>query len=421
MQKKLMAVAVAGALALPVIAAAQSSVTISGRATYEYGRGEQGTGLPNTDYADTPGGSAIRFAGQESLGGGMTAWFQCETSMDIRGLDQIGLCSRNSAVGFRGGFGNVFFGRWDTPFKRVMNHGTVGAEETGLLGTSFLGFGGSGGASATGQNTGNNNNELLGETPQRQRWKRRENCGVAYDTPNFGGFQVMGMVTCGNAAWDNGTTDANNNQKPRVWSIGGQYVNGPLAIGLGYERHNDMGTGATGVGGSGPTPGTVPDQDDKGWGVGISYGFMNGNLLVGFNYLRREWETGTIGTVANTETKKDTYGIGVDWRLPGPHQLQFQYQNARDSKGNGRTIGGNGGAMGCGVTIAGAISCSDTGAEQFSIAYQYHFSKRTTIKFGWVRLENDDRSNAVRTGNSPAGQPLGTDQDSYAFLIKHNF
>src|SRR5262245_35573903 len=237
MQKKLMAVAVAGALAVPVIAAAQSSVTISGRATYEYGYGDQGGGRSNTDYADTPGGSALRFAGQEALGGGMTAWFQCETSMDIRGMDQIGLCSRNSAVGFRGGFGNIFFGRWDTPFKRVMNHGTVGAEETGLLGTSFLGFGGSGGA-ATGLG---NNNELLGETQQRQRWKRRETCMTTYDTPNFGGFQVFGAVTCGNQNADLALTSAENNDKPRTWSIGGQYVNGPLAIGVGYEEHKDMG------------------------------------------------------------------------------------------------------------------------------------------------------------------------------------
>jgi predicted porin len=419
MQKKLLAVAVAGALAVPVIAAAQSSVTISGRVTYEYGHGDSSSG-PSTDYADTPGGSNIRFAGQEALGGGMTAWFQCETSADIRGMDQIGLCSRNSAVGFRGGFGNVFAGRWDTPFKRVMNQGTVGAEETGLLGTSYLAFGGSGGAATSDQGTGNNNNALLGETPQRQRFKRRENCFIGYDSPNFGGFQVMGGFTCGNAAFDNGTTDANNNQKPRVWSIGGQYVAGPLAIGIGYEKHQDMGTGPIGVGGSGPTPTTVPDLDDQGYGLGISYGFMNGNLLVGFNWLRREWETGTIGAFANTETKKDSYSIGVDWRLPGPHQLQFQYQWAGDSKGNGRTIGGNGGATGCGVAIAGSTGCGDTGADQYSIAYQYHLSKRTTAKVGWVRISNDSRSNSVRTGNSPA-QPLGTDQDSYAFLVKHNF
>jgi predicted porin len=401
MQKKLIAVAVAGALAVPVIAAAQSSVTISGRATYEYGHGDQGAGRDNIDYADTPGGSAIRFAGQEALGGGMTAWFQCETSMDIRGLDQIGLCSRNSAVGFRGGFGNIYFGRWDTPFKRVMNHGTVGAEETGLLGTSFLGFGGSGGSSASQDGQ---------ESQQRQRWKRRETCMTTYDTPNFGGFQVMGAFTCGNTPSDfdggNGLVSGQANQKPRVLSIGGQYVNGPLAIGIGYEKHKEFGAHA--IGGS--------DLDDKGYGAGISYGFLNGNVLVGVNYLRREWET-----TAATETKKDTYGIGVDWRLPGPHQIQLQYQKAKDSKGNGLSIGGNGGAMGCGVLIAGSIGCHDTGADQISIAYQYHFSKRTTIKFGYTKLDNDSRSNSIRVGNAASTLALGENLDSYAFLIKHNF
>lgn len=402
MQKKLLAVAVAGALAVPVIAAAQSSVTISGRVTYEYGFADQGDGRENVDYADTPGGSAIRFAGQEALGGGMTAWFQCETSADIRGIDQVGLCSRNSAVGFRGGFGNIYAGRWDTPFKRAVNHGTVGAEETGILGTSFLGFGGSGGASAA---------QPAAETQQRQRWKRRETCIITYDTPNFGGFQVMGGFTCGNTPADQGLVDGQPNQKPRVLSLGGQYVAGPLAIGLGYEEHKEFGTNVPGA----------AELDDKGYGVGISYGFMNGNLLVGFNYLRREWETGTVGGIAGTETKKDTFGIGVDWRLAGPHQLQFQYQWANDSKGNGGTIGGNGGANGCGVLINGTIGCNDTGAEQFSIAYQYHFSKRTTIKLGYTKTDNDSRSNAVRVGNTASLLNFGENVDSYGFLVKHNF
>ena len=414
MQKKLLAVAVAGALAAPVIAAAQSSVTLSGRATYEYGIGDQGHGRKNVDYADTPGGSALRVAGQESLGGGLTAWFQCETSMDIRGFDQIGLCSRNSAVGFRGGFGNIFFGRWDTPFKRVMNHGTVGAEETGLLGTSFLAFGGSGGATTS----LGNNNELLGESMQRQRWKRRETCMTNYETPDFAGFKVMGGFTCGNAKADNAFVNGQGNDTPRVLSIGGQYVNGPLSIGLGYEKHKEFGS-VSSIG--------TPNLDDKGWGIGVSYGFLNGNVLVGFNWLRREWETGTVGGNTNTETKKDTWGIGVDWRLPGPHQIQFQYQKARDSKGNGGSIGGNGGATGCGVLVNGSTGCNDTGADQISIAYQYHFSKRTTIKLGYTRVDNDARTNSVRIGNTAAllatadGGSLGQNVDAWAFLIKHNF
>ena len=69
-------------------------------------------------------------------------------------MDQTGFCTRNSAIGLKGAFGNVRFGRWDTPMKRALNVGTVGATETGLLGMSFMAFGGSGGADATNSNDG---------------------------------------------------------------------------------------------------------------------------------------------------------------------------------------------------------------------------------------------------------------------------
>jgi len=116
MEKKLMVLAVAGALAMPAVAfAAASSVQISGRLTYEYGHSSQGNNRPSADIADNPGGSMLRLSGVENLGGGVSAWFQCETSTDVRALDMNdtpqGFCSRNSAIGLKGGFGNVHFGK----------------------------------------------------------------------------------------------------------------------------------------------------------------------------------------------------------------------------------------------------------------------------------------------------------------------
>ena len=109
MQKRLLVAAVAGALAAPgmVLAAgagAGSTVQIYGQAEWEHGYLDQGSGRPKVDYQETTG-SYLGFRGTEALGGGMSAWFQCETTMDIRGIDQTGLCSRNSGLGFRGGFG----------------------------------------------------------------------------------------------------------------------------------------------------------------------------------------------------------------------------------------------------------------------------------------------------------------------------
>jgi len=138
MNKKLMAVAVAGAFVTPALVFAQTAtVQVYGKATVEYGYADQGSGRPDTDIFQTPGGSSVGFKGQEQLGGGLSAWFQCESSADIRGMNQDGFCGRNSAIGLKGGWGNVFFGRWDTPFKRA-TIGMVGAGDTGLLGGAFL-------------------------------------------------------------------------------------------------------------------------------------------------------------------------------------------------------------------------------------------------------------------------------------------
>ena len=151
MNKKLMAAAVAGAFVAPALVYAQNAtVQVYGRANVEYGYVDQGTGKINTDMFQTPGGSAVGFKGQEQLGGGLSAWFQCETSADVRGLNQDGWCSRNSAIGMRGVWGNVYFGKWDTPFKRAGSVGTVGTGETGVQGASFLSFGNSTGGGAIG-------------------------------------------------------------------------------------------------------------------------------------------------------------------------------------------------------------------------------------------------------------------------------
>lgn len=398
MQRKLMAVAVAGALAVPAAVYAQSTVQIYGRITYEYGHADQGQNRNSVDAADNPGGSAIGFKGTENLGGGLSAWFQCESSADVRSFDQTGFCTRNSAVGLRGGFGNLFFGKWDTPFKRAMGLGTVGAEETGILGMSFIGFGGSGGGSAV---NGNLNQTAHGESQQRQRWKRREACLTTYDSPNMSGFMVSCAFSCGNNPADAGLTNADRNQKPRVISLAAMYSAGPFGVGAAWEKHKEF--GATNAAG---------DLDDKGWGLGASYTF-GGRFKVGATYLHRKWET-----APGAETKKAVWVIGVDAQLGGPHSVHAQYAKAGDSKGNGGAIGGNGGA---------AAPGADTGADAFSLAYQYAFSKRTTIRLGYVRVDNDRNSNSVRIGgtepllNTANGGALGQNVDGYAFLIKHNF
>src|SRR5690606_31754648 len=104
-----------------------------------------------------------------------------------------------------------------------------------------------------------------------------------YETPRWGGFQVMGAFSAGNRANELPALDSDNNPRPRVISVGATYVNGPLGIGLAYERHNQFGAfqGA---------PGVTQELDDDAWGIAASYRF--GPVRVGGTFLKSEYETG---------------------------------------------------------------------------------------------------------------------------------
>ena len=80
MQKKLLTVAVAGALAVPVTALAQSSVEVYGTINmafglFKYSEGTAAATAPSVSKWDvSQGASNYGLRGRESLGGGLTAW-----------------------------------------------------------------------------------------------------------------------------------------------------------------------------------------------------------------------------------------------------------------------------------------------------------------------------------------------------------
>jgi predicted porin len=383
MQKKLIAVAVAGALGVPAVAFAQTStVTISGRAYMEYGyvntgaprAGGAGTEIINVDSMQTPG-SNISFQGEEKLGGNLSAWFKCESTADWRGRDSgDGWCQRNSAVGFKGDFGNIFFGNWDTPFKRARV--TTGSNETGHFGTSTL-LTGHSTTTADGANAG--------------LFARRHNNMTTYDSPNFSGFQVMAAMDALNSQTATPETAIAN--KPRIYSLAGKYENGPLLITLAYERHNEYYANALAAG------------DEKGFLIGAQYTF-GGNIAVGGMYTEQKAE------LAGATAKVQAWQIGVDWKIQGPHSVKAAYTNAGDMKG---TVGFNMGRR--------PATGPESGAYMFQARYFYAFSKRTDFSIGFNHLKNDDnagyRNNAL--GSSGAGGQIGAKHTAYAFAIDHRF
>ena len=411
MQKKLLAVAVAGVLGAPAVALAQSStVQVFGTLYVEYSFADQGNNpagfeRSNADFIQTPG-SEIGFKGEEKLGGGLSAWFQCASTADPRGISQDGWCSRNSALGMKGAFGNVFFGNWDAPFKRTSGPWNVGGNETGIWGTAFLLTGGSTTTAWPGAAAGS------AASAGRGIFKRRQNSSINYDSPNFGGFQVMAMVTASQPS--TGTLDAANNAKPRIMSLGAQYSAGPIFVGAGYEIHKDA---------NGPTAvpvgaGSAREGDDKGWHIGGA--FTWGPVKFGGGYTRQEVEAGTVA--APTEVKYRAWHAGVDWKIVGPHGLRASYTRAQDSRGTpgAGTTAGNG-VVRPGVALPGVSN--DNGAKLYQIRYVYTFSKRTEFNFGYAKLDNDSVGtyNLGGLSGGPANLAPGQNQDAWAFSLRHTF
>lgn len=395
MNKKVMALAVAGAFAAPAAAFAQaSSVQVFGTAYVEYGYAKQGTGpagpLVNADLLQTPG-SEIGFKGEEALGGGLSVWFQCASTADARGAangvsaTQPGgvFCGRNSAVGLKGSYGNVFVGNWDMPMKA--NSGGVRiVSETGVWGAQFLLL---------------NSSSSFQDAATPATFSRRQNNSIFYSSPKWNGFDVEAGVSTTSAAAVVGTpaTVANPLAKPRVFGLGGNYTNGPLLVSLNWERHTNFATLGTGVAGGGTS--------DTGWTAGAAYQF--GPVKAGLMYAKQTFDGGNTGLDASV----DAWNIAGDWGIQGPHHLLAGYTKANNTRGTSAA-----GLIGSRVFNAGAGA---TGANLWQVEYQYWFSKRTRGSLGYVSLSNDANAR-YNLGGFTAPAPAQS-QNAIAASIKTTF
>lgn len=129
MQKKLIALAVAGLVAAPAFA--QSNVTIYGVVDAAIGFGSAGDNDFNGIVDGVLSGNRVGFRGSEDLGGGLKAVFQLEQGFDIgNGYSSAGGAdsasrsfNRQSYVGLQGSFGTVSLGRQYAPgYNYVANY-----------------------------------------------------------------------------------------------------------------------------------------------------------------------------------------------------------------------------------------------------------------------------------------------------------
>ena len=352
MKKKVMAVAVAGVLAAPALAFAQAStVQIYGLINAEYGYVNQpdtaaALGRSSVDALNS-GASRIGFKGEEKLGGSLSAFFQCESSLEFLGgtSSTAGVwCDRNSAIGLKGSWGSFYIGTWDSPMKRVSGITRI-TNETGWLGSQQMTLSNAGGWNGT--------------------FSNRNTHSINYDTPNWNGFSASAQYTTLQAARGFPANTVPTAKGRRI-SLSGQYISGPMAIVAAYSKHDDD-----------KSTSGVMGLDDKAWLIGGTYTW--GAFKVGLTYIDAEIDTGTV--LAPGNTKRKSWNLAGDWNLGGPHAIRAGWSAAGDRK---TSVGGG----------------NDTGANLYQISYIHTLSKRTQAYLGYARMDNDTFGTYSLTGNS---------------------
>jgi predicted porin len=394
LNKNLLAVAVAGALAVPGVALAQSSVTISGFLSLRLENIRvSGAVTPRTGHTSQWGvidqGSYIQFRAQEDLGGGLTAIGQYQ----IRGT----LDGNTSLVGNGAwsGAGQNYIALRSRSWGEVKvgtdwAHNTLSADS--FSGAPSFGFSAHQNSLITG---GVAVSSVFGATRVRNQ--------ISWMSPNWNGFTVhtgWSSRSASGAEGDLTTPVAGTTQvrKGNAYWVTGRYSASNWFVGLSYmnDKQDPFSTA---------TSSTASDR--KGWRAAGRVSFNNFRIGLTYDKTKRTNVVGAAGGVTSTPVNNRTvYVIPVDYTM-GPHMFGVLYSVARDDK-----------------------LIANSGSKQWSLRYAYSLSKRTKIGFGYTKLTNeagaaytlgDNSSNASGNSAINQAQTAGEDVRKIGMSIQHAF
>jgi predicted porin len=315
------------------------------------------------------GASYIGFRAEEKLGGGLSAWGQCENRARF-GVDTNpaqgsgGFCDRNSAIGIKGSWGNFFLGRWDTAIE-TQSGNTRFIASTGFQGAQHM--------LTEDQDTG-----IIS-------FAQRVQNSYNYESPNWSGFS-FGVSATSQGANINNTP--NGNQDGRISSFYGKYAGGPLLVWGGYEKHDDNQAVAS-AGRAGSSESMIT--------VGASY--VLGPVKFGFTYTDFDGD----GTVAGTDITRSSWLVAADWKITPAGTIRVAYTEAGDYEGSD------------------ARAAGDTqGATQWNVHYIHALSKRTWAAVYYVKVDNDDTGRYNYHGFNTNVRP-GDSAGAFVVQLQHNF
>ena len=395
MQKKLLAIAVAGALA-PAAAMAQSTVEIYGRANVGIDLWQaKGATTANQSFDSRTRiydqGSRLGFRVNENLGGGMRAFVVIESGTSLDSGNNVGQsgqstnastgfwASRDSYAGIGGSWGDVRFGR-QSPYYGNGIISQAGANYINQAMDNAFSFGG-----PLGNPSGRESNVL------------------SYNSPTFGGFNAS--LSYGVGASEGAGFTGGVQKKEQVYAVTARYTGGAIRAQFDYGTRQNTSN--------------VENNDRNGWKVGAGWAYAPGSQISAIygeheqkNTQSNQAQIGGLGVgtiVASGESPKVPIFI-LNWEhMMGQWQLIAQYANWGKLKNVANT--------------------TDTEAQGFTLAGKYFLSKRTGVYGSWSKIDNKSRSmwDISNAGMSSAtnaalsANNAGADPQIFAIGIMHNF
>jgi predicted porin len=372
MQKKIIALAIAGLASTAVFA--QSNVTVYGVADATFDSikttgSVAGNSIEPRHNRISTNSSFLGFKGTEDLGNGLKAVFQFEGGIGFDGAGAWGGSNRDSFVGVAGGFGTILAGNLTGPTRAFGAAVDVNAGATGISANSGI-IGKFGGLLQTATTNAYGNLVIPGVGRSGiaasifdTRWKN----SIAYVSPTMAGFTVIGAYV----ANENKSEVANVNTYG--YDVGVRYAAGPVLVGLAYNK---------------AITNNAVDLDAANLRLVASFdaGVVKINGLA---------ERVKVTFTGFSETQ-NTYGLGAIVPV-GKGKVTGQYYVARD-----------------------VSSTNDTGAKLWSVGYEHSLSKRTILKANYARLSNDSAAN-YQFGVNSNNANVGETGSGFQVGIRHSF
>jgi predicted porin len=384
MKKKMIALTVTAAVALPVHA--QSSITLYGvldeGINYTNNAGDKSAYQLESGYAQ---GSRWGLKGSEDLGSGLKAIFDLENGFDVNSgaLGQGGrMFGRQAFVGLTAAnYGTVTLGRQYDSVVDYLAQSTANGSWGGYL------------LSHPYDNDNTDNSFRVNNT-------------VKYTSPDFSGLQFGGTYS-----FSNDTNFANNRQ----YSLGGQYTNGGLLVPGAYLQAN--GPGLTANGAIATDDANFISERLRIFGGGINYTF--GAATLGFAYTNTN-----VGEPSATDT---SVYVGTITPPNGGTMTALKFQNFEI---NGKYQFTPAFFVGVQYVYTAATMDATSGNENpkyhtFGLMADYNLSKRTDFYFqaAYQKVAGDKTDTVLDDAYIPGSAGVSSNSNQFAVraAIRHKF